>query len=144
MQHAAGQSERRDAWRIEGDRLSLVRPAIEQVPLRFDAAPEALEVDLARSALIVIDMQNDFLEPEGWFAKVRGADVAPLREPVATINRLAADFRARGVPVLHVNWGIRSDAANLPANVLDKGSACGARPGYGAAIETGRVLVAGD
>ena len=40
-------------------------------------------------------------------------------------------MRGAGVPVIHVNWAVRSDGANLPANVLDKGADCGAQPGYG-------------
>ena len=63
---------------------------------------------------------------------------------VGQVNALSGAFRKVGVPVIHVNWAVRPDAANLPANVLDKGSDCGSRPGYGDQITSGRVLVDGD
>lgn len=127
-----------------GTSVSLIRPARPSKPIGFDALPKPLDVDLSRSALLIIDMQNDFLATEGWFATIRGADVAPLHGIIGQINALSAAFRVSGTPVIHINWAVRSDGANLPANVLDKGSYCGAQPGYGDAIGSGRVLVAGD
>lgn len=121
-----------------------MRPAHTSRPIRFPADPKPVEVDVARSALMIIDMQNDFLSDEGWFATSRNADVSRLSDVVGQINALSGAFRKVGSPVIHINWAVRSDAANLPANVLDKGSDCGARPGYGDQIASGRVLVAGD
>jgi hypothetical protein len=69
---------RRDRWARDASGISLVRQAVEPQPVRFAAEPEPIEIDLARSALIVVDMQNDFLDAEGWFAAVRDAEVAPL------------------------------------------------------------------
>ncbi|MGG7564862.1 isochorismatase family cysteine hydrolase [Rhodovulum sp. DZ06] len=133
----------RDRWSRDGDALSLLRSRPAPCPVRFDAAPEPVIADLSRAAFVIIDMQNDFLSPEGWFATARGADPAPLAAPIAAINALAPAFRALGAPVIHVNWGVRADGADLPANVLDKGSDCGARPGYTDRIASGRVLVDG-
>jgi len=99
---------------------------------------------MSRSALLVIDMQNEFLDPAGWFGSVRGCDVSCLTSVIPNINKLAAAFRRYEAPVVHLNWGVRSDVANLPANVLDKGSAYGQLPGYGDSIESGDVLVQGD
>jgi len=110
----------------------------------FDAKPKPVEIDLARTALIIIDMQNDFLDDNGWFASTRGANVAPLSSIIKKINALSGALRGAGVPVIHINWAVRRDGANLPANVLDKGSDCGAHPGYGDLIDSGRVLVAGE
>lgn len=133
-----------DRWTRKDGAVSLVRRRSCERPIRFDALPEAVEVDLATAAFIVIDMQNDFLHPEGWFAAERGADVVPLEMPIAAINELASAFRHVEVPVVHLNWGVRADAANLPANVLDKGSDCGARAGYADRISSGPVLVSGE
>lgn len=134
----------RDRWTRDGSVVSLLRDRPAPRPVTFEAEPDAVTVDMSRAALVVIDMQNDFLDPEGWFATARGVDVTPLSGVVETINTLARAFRAVSAPVLHVNWAIRSDVANLPANVLDKGSSCGARPGYGDRIGSGRVLVRED
>lgn len=143
MSHGQAAHDRRDRWSRAGDGISLVRPRVAPHPVRFEAEPEALTVDLSRAALVVIDMQNDFLDARGWFADVRGADVAPLRAVIPAINALSAAFRAARAPVVHLNWGVRADLANLPANVVDKGSSCGAAPGYGDAIASGEVLVRG-
>lgn len=133
-----------DRWRLEGNTISLVRPPRAARPADLEALPQPVRIDLARTALIVVDMQNDFLDPLGWFSATRGADPAPLMGIVATINALIQACRAAAVPVIHLNWAVRADLANLPANVVDKGSACGARPGYGDQIDSGDVLVAGQ
>ena len=128
----------------EGASVSLLRSSPSPKPLRFKAEPKSLEVDITRSALMIIDMQNDFISPDGWFATSRKADVSCLSKVIGQINALSGAFRKVGAPVIHINWAVRPDAANLPANVLDKGSDCGARSGYGDHISSGRVLVDGD
>jgi len=136
----------RDRWTAQAAAVSLVRPRMPPRPLRFAAAPQSVEVDLARSALVVVDMQNDFCHPQGWFPAVRGVDPAPLTAPVPAINRLTSAFRRFDAPVVFVNWGVVADRADLPANVLDKASGCGACPSYGEPQPegTGRILVAGE
>lgn len=134
----------KDRWTSDGMAVSLQRNRPALRPVRFAAEPESVVVDMARAALIVIDMQNDFLDPDGWFATARGVDVSPLSAVIGNVNALSRAFRTVGAPVLHVNWAVRPDAANLPANVLDKGSSCGARPGYGDETDSGRILAAGD
>ena len=135
-----------DRWSSlnDGASVSLSRPVVTPQPLHFDAKPKPIEVDIARTAMLIIDMQNDFLATDGWFATSHNADVSCLSDVVSQINTLSGAFRNRGAPVIHINWAVRPDVANLPANVLDKGSDCGARPGYGDQISTGRVLVDGD
>ncbi len=144
MREVQGQKERRDRWSRDASGISLVRPALEPRPIRFAAEPEPVQVDVARSALIIIDMQNDFLDENGWFAAVRNAEVAPLGGIIPRINALSSAFRGQGAPVIHLNWGVRADVANLPANVVDKGSSCGQIPGYGDTIASGDVLVEGS
>ena len=111
--------------------------------MRFAARPGPVEIDLTRTALLIVDMQNDFLHPEGWFAAARGVDVSGLAAPIGAVNALAAGLRAADVPVIHLNWGVRADVANLPPTALDKASGCGAGPAYGDAGRNGPVLVAG-
>lgn len=133
-----------DRWSRDGTAVSLVRPQPASRTMSFAAEPRPLVADIARSALLIIDMQNEFLDPAGWFATTRGVDVAPLSAIVPHVNALSAAFRAAGAPVVHINWAVRADGANLPANVLDKGSSCGTQPGYGDRIDAGAVLVQGD
>jgi ureidoacrylate peracid hydrolase len=133
-----------DRWSLQGDCISLVRPINKSRCISFSALPESLCVDMSHSVLIVIDMQNDFIDPEGWFASVRNSPVSQLSKVIPRINELSTAFRLADSPVIHLNWGVRADLANLPANVLDKGSACGRMPGYGDSIGSGNVLVQGS
>lgn len=133
-----------DRWHVSEGHMSLVRHSRPAQPVSFEASPEPIEINLASSALLIIDMQNDFLAQEGWFAADRGQDVEPLKRIVEPINTLSSAFREQQAPIIHLNWGVRADTANLPANTLDKSSACGTRTGYGDKSQRGRVLVEGD
>ncbi|MGW0043909.1 cysteine hydrolase family protein [Rhodococcus sp. NPDC003348] len=88
-------------------------------PVRVDlpALPQSLTLDLTRTALVVIDMQNDFCHPDGWLAGI-GVDVSGPRAAIAPCAALTAAARSSDVPVAWVNWGNRPDLANLPAGVV--------------------------
>jgi len=81
------------------------------------AKPQNVTLDLDRTALIVVDMQNDFCTPGGWLNSI-GVDVAPAASPAPVINELSAMLRSVGAPVIWLNWGNRADKANLPPNVM--------------------------
>ena len=59
----------------------------------FEAEPTPLSVDLDRAALVIIDMQRDFLEP-GGFGEMLGNDVSQLRRTIEPNRRLLAAWRA--------------------------------------------------
>jgi nicotinamidase-related amidase len=123
---------------------SFVRSRPPQRIVALSATPQAMEIDLGATAILVIDMQNDFLHPEGWSA-ARGADTTPLRAVVPRIERLTARLRRAGVPVIWVNWGVRPDHANLSSSFVER--ARGAHgPSYGDAAPSGRgrILVRDD
>ncbi len=145
MKQSASMPDRKyDRWTKTDHGISLSRRQPDERMFAISAEPENLTIDLSRSALIIVDMQNDFLDSEGWFAAVRGATTDPLRKIVTNINAVSTAFRAGGSPVIHLNWGVRQDLANLPANVIDKGSACGQAIGYGSPMPNGPVLVQGS
>lgn len=100
-------------------------------PLRLEALPTPVEIDLDRTALVMIDMQNDFCHPDGWLAGI-GVDVSAPRTLFPAINTLTADLRAADVPVIWVDWGNRPDRANLPPNVLHVYDPDGRSGGIGA------------
>ena len=83
-------------------------PALPDVP----AAPKSLVLDLNRTAVIVIDMQNDFCTPGGWLDHI-GVDTTPARRPVAPLQSLLPALRHAEVPVIWVNWGNREDLMNI-------------------------------
>lgn len=71
--------------------------------------------DITRSALIVVDMQNDFVHPEGAFAQrardnpAAGIDMEFLASTIPGIGRLAEAFRAAGRPVVHIAHVVKPD-----------------------------------
>lgn len=101
------------AWRVTADHADLSRPeAPPRRPVTLPARPKTVTLDLARTAVIVVDMQNDFCHPDGWLASI-GVDVTPARAPIAPLVGLLPVLRAAGLPVVWVNWGTRPDRANL-------------------------------
>lgn len=67
--------------------------------IRVDARPEPLAIDLRRTALIVVDMQNDFGAPGGML-DLAGIDIAPIRAIVPRIVEVVAAARAAGLPIV--------------------------------------------
>lgn len=122
-----------NAWQGGAQAVSLVRELPPPRRLRVAAEQTALEIDLGRSALVVVDMQNDFCHPQGWFGQ-RGLDIAACRRPIPVIAQLVPAWRAAGGRVLWLNWGIRADLANLPPSVRYK-----AKAGDPAAVGYGEV-----
>lgn len=119
----------RHVWTVDTDSVSLVRPVVPPRAYGFDAVPHPVVVDLARSALVVVDMQNDFIHEDGWFAG-KGVDPLPLRAPVPAINALSRFLRERDVPVIWLNWGVRADGLNLPPSLAFVGKRTAGDRGY--------------
>jgi len=74
--------------------------------ISIDAEPEPLSVELDAAALIIIDMQRDFLEP-GGFGAALGNDVTRLRSAVPPCAALLAAFRKLDLLVIHTREGHR-------------------------------------
>ncbi len=114
---------------------------VRQIPtprcVTVTAEPQSVEVDLARTALLIVDMQNDFLHPDGWFG-LSGIDPGPARTAIAPVAVLAAAARHASVQVVWLNWGVRPDAANLPAFAIERGRDGGRRPTYGEPSSSGQ------
>lgn len=69
-------------------------------------------LDAARTALIVIDLQEDFLSTTGYFA-LQGYDPAPLRAILPAVNQLITACREAGVQIIHTRQGYRGDLADM-------------------------------
>ncbi len=125
--------------------LSFARPVSPHRLVSFGAEPQPAEIDLSHTALVVVDMQNDFLHPDGWFPRL-GFDPAPLAKVVPKLIELTGAARRAGVQVIWLNWGVRPDRAELSAPILNKMSAGGTRPVYAdpSVAGRGRILVTGD
>ena len=105
------------------------------------AQPYHYEIpDLKRLALIVIDMQKDFMEP-GGFGDALGNDITPLREAVPGINRLLETFRDLGLTIIHTIEGHQPDLSDCPPSKLNRGNAA---LKIGDVGPMGRILVLGE
>lgn len=93
------------------------------------------------TALLVIDMQRDFLDPEGYIART-GVDVRGLRAIIPNVRSLVDGARARDIRVIHTREGHRPDLSDLPA--VKARRAAGAGAPIGSMGPLGRLLVRGE
>jgi len=119
-------------------------PKEDDLPLNsaieVPARPYPFVLDPRHTALVVIDMQREFLE-KGGFGESLGYDVARLAGIVPTTTRLIAMFRRRGWPVVHTRETHHPDLSDCPPSTRNRGKA-GLRIGDRGAM--GRVLVRGE
>ncbi len=108
--------------------------------MELAAEPYPFAFDPGRSALIIIDMQRDFLEP-GGFGEMLGNDVSQLRRTIEPNRRVLEAWRAAGLPVLHTREGHRPDLFDLPPakKIRGRSATCIGDPG-----PMGRILVRGE
>jgi biuret amidohydrolase len=81
--------------------------------IEIPAAPFPFQLDPARTALVVIDMQRDFVEP-GGFGETLGNDLTPVAAIVPTVSALLALFRAKKWPILHTRECHKPDLSDCP------------------------------
>ncbi|MGL6018977.1 MAG: cysteine hydrolase family protein [Gibbsiella quercinecans] len=110
-------SARHNQWRVTATQVDMVRTPVTPHPLTISSRGREVTFDRQRSALIIIDMQNDFCHRDGWLGHI-GVDVSPARAPIAPLQRLLPALRAVGVPVIWLNWGNRPDRLNLSPALL--------------------------
>jgi len=104
------------------------------------AEPYPFEFVPATCALLLIDMQRDFLEP-GGFGEMLGNDVSRLRRTIEPNRRLLAAWRAQGLQVLHTREGHRPDLGCLPRSKKIRGRS---PTTIGDPGPMGRILVRGE
>ncbi len=104
-------------------------PTVEALPGPFTFDPES-------TALIVIDMQRDFLLP-GGFGESLGNDVSQLRRTIEPLSAFLAKWRAASLPVIHTREGHLPDLSDCPPAKL-------ARGGIGEQGAFGRILIRGE
>ena len=105
-----------NAWQVDETIADIARPPLEPKPATLKTDTKLLRLDLAKAAMVVIDMQNDFCHPSGWLASI-GVDVAPARSPIAPLQTLLPRLRAAEIPIIWVNWGNRPDLLNISAGL---------------------------
>ena len=88
--------------------------------MQFEAEPYPFEFDPASTALLIIDMQRDFVEP-GGFGEMLGNDVSLLRSTIEPCRRVLETARRAGLTVIHTREGHRPDLACAPPSKLARG-----------------------
>lgn len=106
----------------------------------FAAEPYPLEFEPESTALIMIDMQRDFMEP-GGFGEMLGNDVSPMRAAIEPARRVLEAARRAGIFVIHTREGHRPDLSDLPEVKLARGNL---KIKIGDMGPMGRVLVRGE
>lgn len=104
------------------------------------AEPDAVSIETERTAVLMIDMQRDFLEPGGFGASL-GNDVSLLSAAIGPCGALLTGARRRGMLIVHTREGHRSDLSDAPPAKVERG-----RPSMriGAPGPMGRILVRGE
>src|SRR5215475_12716571 len=108
--------------------------------ITVEAAPYPFELVPAQCALLIIDMQRDFLEA-GGFGEMLGNDVSQLRRTIEPNRKLLAACRAARLQVMHTREGHRPDLTDLPPvkKIRGRGTTC-----IGDVGPMGRILVRGE
>src|SRR3984893_16342731 len=88
--------------------------------ITIEAEPASLDISLDRAALVIIDMQRDFLEP-GGFGAALGNDVSKLKAAVGPCKEVLAAFRRLGILVIHTREGHRPDLTDAPPHKVMRG-----------------------
>jgi nicotinamidase-related amidase len=108
--------------------------------MKIDAAPSTYEFDLAHTALVIIDMQRDFIEP-GGFGQTLGNDVSLLAAIVPACQAVLSTWRLAGGMVIHTREAHRPDLSDCPPAKRERGN-----PSLriGDVGPMGRILIAGE
>lgn len=106
-----------NAWTVNDAIADISRPHLTPQKAILSTETKTLHLDLAKTAILVIDMQNDFCHPDGWLAHI-GVDVTPARKPIEPLQNLLPLLRQVNIPVIWLNWGNRPDLINISANVF--------------------------
>src|SRR5947209_17886749 len=104
------------------------------------AEPEPIDLDWSSTALVIIDMQRDFMEP-GGFGEALGNDVSQLARAVKPIGAVLTGARAIGMLVVHTREGHVSDLSDAPPAKVMRGAAS---LRIGDRGPMGRILIRGE
>lgn len=104
------------------------------------AEPAPLAIDPATTAIVIIDMQRDFLEP-GGFGESLGNDVSLLTRAIAPCKALLDAARRAGMLVIHTREGHRPDLSDAPVAKVERGEP---HLRIGAPGPMGRILIRGE
>ena len=129
-----------DRWHVYDDHVHLSPHHAEGRLLRFEAEMKPFVDNPDRCALVITDMQNDFLEPGGW-TDASGLDHTRCRGAIPGVQRAIEAARGYGMWVVWVYWHNRPDLRNLGAPTLYSFKHGPEQRGIGEELEHGPVLL---
>jgi nicotinamidase-related amidase len=129
-----------NAWTVDATNADLTRPPLPSRVVTIAADTKLLQLDLAKTALLIIDMQNDFCHPDGWLAHI-GVDVTPARQPIGPLQTLLPQLRSQQIPIIWLNWGNRPDLLNISAAARHVYNPTGTGIGLGDPLPKNQALV---
>jgi nicotinamidase-related amidase len=113
---------------------------IEKSSIKIEAEPYPFAFLPEQCALLILDMQRDFLEP-GGFGEMLGNDVTQLRKAIEPNRQLLAAWREAGLTTLHAREGHRPDLSDLPDSKRNRGWG---KTSIGDVGPMGRILIRGQ
>lgn len=119
-----------NAWWVNDQVADISRRELRPRLASLTTHTKQLQLDLSKTACLVIDMQNDFCHPSGWLASI-GVDVTPARQVIAPLRTLLPCLRQAQLPVVWVNWGNRPDLLNISAGLRHVYNPSGSGVGLG-------------
>ncbi|ASN82961.1 cysteine hydrolase family protein [Deinococcus ficus] len=132
-----------DRWHLYDDYVHLAPQDTTGGLLRFDAQLMPFVDHPAQQALVIVDMQNDFLSPGGW-TDASGLDYRKCRAALPGVIRALEVARQRQMWVIWVYWHNRPDLRNLGAPTLYSFKHKPSQKGIGEMLERGPVLTEGS
>ena len=108
--------------------------------MNIDAQPFPYAFEVGTTALVLIDMQRDFIEP-GGFGETLGNNVALLEAIVPATQAMLAGWRAAGGLVVHTREAHKADLSDCPPAKRNRGNPT---LRIGDAGPMGRILIAGE
>jgi nicotinamidase-related amidase len=105
-----------------------------------DAEPNPIPIDVDRTAVVMIDMQRDFLQP-GGFGEALGNDVSLLSAAIRPCKALLEAARRKGMLIVHTREGHRPDMSDAPPAKVERGAP---KLRIGAKGPMGRILIRGE
>ena len=95
-----------------GQQHSTENPALAKKVVTLPAQPRPVDIDIRKTAVIVVDMQNDFVTKGGLFDRL-GISVAGMQNNVARIRKTLEMARKEGLPIVYLKMGYRSDLSDI-------------------------------
>jgi nicotinamidase-related amidase len=108
--------------------------------IAIEAEPAPEQIDPDHTAVVIIDMQRDFLEP-GGFGDSLGNDISLLARAVLPCKALLAGARRHGLLVIHTREGHRPDLSDAPPAKIARGAPS---MRIGDVGPMGRILIRGE